>query len=170
MTRAPDAPPPTVLIVQHEALVAMLLEDTLAGAGYRTVWSPDGRRMVPAHGGPAPAVVAPCAAVVDLRLGDGVDGRAVLRRLRERHPALPVVAVTGFEPRAPEADLRGLGGPVARVGKPFDRDEFLACLAGVLDAHQAAGTRTGPRRRASDDDDATAEPTRGRAGRRRSPP
>ena len=158
MTCAPDAPAPTVLIVQHDALIAMLLEDTLADAGYRTVWSPDGRRVAPAaRGGPAPAVVAPlCAAVVDLRLGDGVDGRAVLRRLRERHPALPVVAVTGFEPQAPEADLRGLGGPIARVGKPFDRDEFLACLAGVLDAQEAAAAvRTGaagPRRRASDDD------------------
>jgi CheY-like chemotaxis protein len=163
----PDALAPTVLIVQHDALIAMLLEDTLVGAGYRTVWSPDGRRVAPAHGGPAPAVVAPlCAAVVDLRLGDGVDGRAVLRRLRERHPALPVVAVTGFEPQAPEADLRGLGGPIARVGKPFDRDEFLDCLAGVLNAHQAAAMRAGPHRRASD---AATGPTRGRAGRRHPP-
>ena len=166
MTRTPDAPAPTVLIVQHDALIAMLLEDTLAGAGYRTVWSPDGRRMAPAHG-PAPAVVAPCAAVVDLRLGGGVDGRGILRRLRERHPALPVVAVTGFEPQAPEADLRGLGGPIGRVGKPFDRDEFLACLARVLNAHQAAAMRAGPHRRASDA--ATTEPTRGRAGRRHPP-
>jgi DNA-binding response OmpR family regulator len=166
MTRVPDAPAPTVLIVQHDALIAMLLEDTLAGAGYRTVWSPDGRRMAPAHDGPTLAIVAPCAAVVDLRLGGSVDGRGVLRRLRERHPALPVVAVTGFEPQAPEADLRGLGGPIARVGKPFDRDEFLDCLAGVLDAHRAAATRAGPHRRASD---AAAGPTRGRAGRRHPP-
>ncbi len=167
MTRVPDAPDPTVLIVQHDALIAMLLEDTLAGAGYRTVWSPDGRHMASAHG-PAPAVVAPCAAVVDLRLGGGVDGRGILRRLRERHPALPVVAVTGFEPQAPEADLRGLGGPIARVGKPFDRDEFLDCLAGVLGAHWAAATRAGPHRRASDHA-APGPTTRGRAGRRHPP-
>ena len=151
MTRAPDALPPTVLIVQHEALVAMLLEDTLADAGYRTVWSPDGHRMASAHDGPAPAVVAPCAAIVDLRLGDSVDGREVLRRLRERHPALPVVAVTGFEPQAPEADLRGLGGPIVRLGKPFDCDELLERLADLLGGGPAApAAPMPPRRRASD--------------------
>ncbi len=163
MTHAPDAPP-TVLIVQHDALVAMLLEDALSEAGYRTIWSPDGGSAVAAPGG---AAAAPRAAVVDLRLGGGVDGRGILRRLRERHPALPVVAVTGFEPQAPEADLRGLGGPIARVDKPFDRDEFLDCLAGVLNAHQTAATRAGPHRRASDD--AATGPTRGRAGRRHPP-
>ena len=146
MTHAPDAPP-TVLIVEEDALVAMLLEDALAGAGYRTVWSPDGRRTVAAPGGAA-AAIAPRAAVVDLRLGDGVDGRAVLRRLRARHPALPVLAVTGFQPQAPEADLRGLGGPIARVGKPFDWDELLDRLAGVLGGPMAA--QAGPRRRSSD--------------------
>ncbi len=147
MTHAPGAPP-TILIVQHDALVAMMLEDALAGAGYRTVWSPDGRRTAAAHApGPEPAV-PPRAAVVDLRLADGVDGRAVLRRLRARFPAMPVVAVTGFQPQAPEADLRGLGGPIARVGKPFDWEELLGRLAGVLGGPAAA--QTGPRRRASD--------------------
>src|SRR5215218_5648064 len=146
MTHAPDAPP-TVLIVEDDALVAMMLEDTLAGAGYRTVWSPDGRRMLP-DPGPS-ATVAPRAAVVDLRLGDGADGREVLRRLRARHPALPVLAVTGFQPQAPEADLRGLGGPIARVGKPFDWDELLDRLAGVIGGGPAAA-QAGPRRRSSD--------------------
>ena len=153
-TNAETAP---VLIVEDEALVAMMVEDTLAGAGYRSVRAPNGR-------------AAAQAAVVGLRCADGLDGRQVVRRLREQNPSMPVVVVTGFDLRAPEADLRGLGGPVARVGKPFDRDEFLACLAGVLDAHQAAATRTGPRRRASPDDDAATGPTRGWAGRRHPPP
>jgi two-component system capsular synthesis sensor histidine kinase RcsC len=149
MTHAPDAPP-TVLIVQHDALVAMLLEDALSEAGYRTIWSPDGGSAVAAPGG---AAAAPRAAVVDLRLGGGADGREVLRRLRARHPAMPVVAVTGFQPQAPEADLRGLGGPIARVGKPFDWEELLDRLAGVLGGPAAAlagPAQAGPRRRRTD--------------------
>ena len=56
--------------------------------------------------------------------------------------------VGGTRLRAPEADLRGLGGPIARVGKPFDWEELLDRLAGVLGGPAAA--QTGPRRRASD--------------------
>ena len=134
---APAAPPPpTVLVVEDEALVAMLVEDTLAGAGYGPAWTPDGRS------GPAD----PAAAAVDVRLADGADGRGVVRRLRERHPALPVVVVTGFCPQAPEADLRGLGGPTLRLHKPFDCDELPLRLRETL----AAPADPGMRRRASD--------------------
>jgi DNA-binding response OmpR family regulator len=136
-----DAPetPPTVLVVEDEALVAMLVEDTLAWAGYCPVWSPDGGRA---------AMAVPRAAVVDLRLADGLDGREVVGRLREGRPSLPVVVVTGFDPRAPEADLRGLGGPTVRLGKPFDCDEFLGHLADLLGG--PAVPASAPRRRASD--------------------
>ena len=142
MTNAPDAPP-TVLVVEDEALVAMLVEHTLAGAGYRPVWSPDGRAALPwpEHG------AAARVAVVDLRLAGGLDGRQVVHRLRERQPSMPVVVITGFYPQAPEADLRGLGGPMVRLCKPFDCDEFLGHLADVLGGPT---TLAKPRRRASD--------------------
>lgn len=38
-----DAADTAVLIVEDEALIAMLMADTLAGAGYGPVWIPDGR-------------------------------------------------------------------------------------------------------------------------------
>jgi DNA-binding response OmpR family regulator len=136
--------PTTVLVVEDEALVAMLVEDTLAAAGYRGVWTPDGRA---AGCCPERASEAPRAAVVDLRLADGLDGRQVVRRLREGRPSMPVVVVTGFDPQAPEADLRGLGGPTARLGKPFDCGELAARLSGMLDG---PATPEAPRRRASD--------------------
>lgn len=143
---AADAPP-TVLVVEDEALVAMLLEDTLTGAGYRPVSAPDGRAAQPCPERAAATATVPRAAVVDLRLVDGLDGREVVRRLRERHPAMPIVVVTGFDPRAPEADLRGLGGPTVRLRKPFDCDEVLAHLAGMLDG---SATPVTARRRATD--------------------
>ncbi len=63
---------------------------------------------------------------------------------------MPVLVVTGFDPRAPEADLRGLGGPIVRLGKPFDCDELLARLADLLGGGPAAGVAAERRRRASD--------------------
>ncbi len=140
MTNNVDAapPPPTVLVVEDEALVAMLVEHTLAEAGYRPAWSPDG-------GGDA---ADPRAAVVDLRLADGVDGRAVVRALRERRPDLPVVVVTGFHPEAPEADLRGLGGPTLRLCKPFDCEDLAEGVSAVMDSPAAPAHP--PQRRRSD--------------------
>ncbi|MBD0271934.1 MAG: response regulator transcription factor [Acetobacteraceae bacterium] len=125
-------------MVEDEARVARLVEDTLAEAGYGPAWTPDGRF------GPAD----PAAAVVDLRLAEGLDGRDVVRRLRARRPALPVVVVTGFAPDAPEADLRGLGGPTLRLRKPFDCDELAAGVAAVMAAPASPGAA--PRRRRSD--------------------
>ncbi len=152
MSSQPDDPP-TVLVVEDEALVAMLLEDTLAGAGYRPLLAPDGRAPAPprhGHGTDAEAA-PPRAAVVGLRLAAGLDGREVVGRLRQQDPSMPVLVVTGFEPRAPEADLRGLGGPIVRLGKPFDCDELLERLADLLGGAPAGpAAPMPPRRRASD--------------------
>jgi CheY-like chemotaxis protein len=128
MTPAAPAIEPSVLVVEDEAMIALMVEDMLAEGGYRSAWSPDGR------GGPAAPERATeaAAAVVDLRLADGGDGRQVVRRLRERCPDLPVVVVTGFHPEAPQADLRGLGGPTLRLPKPIDRDDLLDGLAALL--------------------------------------
>ena len=122
----------------------MMVEDTLAGAGYRSVRAPDGRAAPPCSEHRATAQ----AAVVGLRCAAGLDGRQVVRRLREQNPSMPVVVVTGFDLRAPEADLRGLGGPIVRLGKPFDCDELAERLAGMLDGPAALAPP--PRRRASD--------------------
>lgn len=137
---------PVVLIVEDEALVAMLVTEVLAEAGYRSVWSADGRPgSYP--GRPDPAMPDAVAAVVDLRLADDLDGRQVVRHLRERHPDLPVVVVTGYHPEAPQADLRGLGGPTLRLGKPFDCGDLLDGVAAVL---EAPAKPAAPRRRRSD--------------------
>ena len=144
------AHPPTVLVVEDEALVAMLVEDTLAGAGYRPMLAPDGRAAPPCAGGGATGAATPRAAVVGLRLAGGLDGREVVGRLRQQDPSMPVLVVTGFDPQAPEADLRGLGGPIVRLGKPFDCDELLGCLADLLGGGPAAPAAAERRRRASD--------------------
>jgi len=143
-TAAVAAARPVVLVVEDEAVVAMLVTDVLAEAGYRPLWSGDGG---PGPARPDPAMPDAVAAVVDLRLADGLDGRQVVRHLRERHPDLPVVVVTGYHPGAPEADLRGLGGPTLRLCKPFDCADLRDGVAALLEAPAAQAT---PRRRRAD--------------------
>ena len=129
------APRPAVLIVESEAVLAMMIEDLLAAAGHRTVWAPDAARALAAAEDSRHPLAA---AVVDLRLHDGTDGREILRRLRQRRPMLPVVIVTGFDARAPEAELRGRGGPTARLSMPFEWEELAPLLAEVM--HRPAGS------------------------------
>lgn len=115
----------TVLIVEDEALIAMMLEQMLADAGYRALWSPDGR----GEEDDADGVTRLAAAVVDVRLDAGLDGRDVIRRLRRWRPTLPVAVVTAYSLDAPQADLRGLGGPTLRLGKPVNTARLLGWLA-----------------------------------------
>ncbi len=71
----------------------------------------------------------------------------MIRRLRASRPGLPVAVVTGYGPEAPQADLRGLGGPTLRLHKPFDCEELTRRLAELLGAPAEPANR---RRRASD--------------------
>ena len=72
------------------------------------------------------------AAIVNLNLPGRMPGHEVIRRLRAPHPRLPVLVVTGYSPLAPQADLRGLGGPTARLQKPVEAQHLLQRLHEVM--------------------------------------
>ena len=142
---AVPATAPAVLVVEDEALIALLVEHILAGAGYRAVWSRDGQ-PAPSGGDGGEAV----AAVVNLGLAGGLDGRDVIRRLRASRPGLPVAVVTGYGPEAPQADLRGLGGPTVRLAKPINGAELTAWLSAALGPAPSGAGPVLRRRRRSD--------------------
>lgn len=117
---------PTVLVVEDEALLALDLRQMLERLGFdvATLAQVEAAR-------PPPARLA--AAVVNLNLGPGMpSGQEVIRHLRARRSALPVVVVTGYAARAPQANLRGLGGPTARVEKPFSPEDLRRAFDDVL--------------------------------------
>ena len=116
----------------------MLIQDLLDAAGFRTEW-------LPALDAAGP--IEADAVVIDLRLGDSKDGRDVVRRLRRLRPDLPVVVYTGYNAAAPQADLRGLGGPTVRLHKPHDLDDLPLRLAEIL---AGAGRHSRQQRRGTD--------------------
>ncbi|MCB4822691.1 response regulator [Roseicella aerolata] len=117
---------PLALVVEDEALLALEMQDVLQAEGFETqiacteaaalAMSPDGLAV----------------AVVNLRLNGRLLGHGVIRRLRERQPNLPVVVVTGYDPDAPQADLRGLGWPTARLQKPIQSNELGEAVRSVI--------------------------------------
>ena len=119
---------PLVLVIEDEALIALSVEQILNEAGYDVLVAFSGEEAL---GGTVP-IDRLAAVVSDIRLAYGIDGRSVLSKLRAMRPSLPAVVVTGFGQWIHEADLRGLGGPTARLTKPFAAEELIACIGSVL--------------------------------------
>src|SRR5579863_5014989 len=72
--------------------------------------------------------------ITDVRM-EGMDGLELLDRLKNSHPALPVVVITaaGGVPQAVDAVKRGAFGYAL---KPFDVDELQRVVASALDVRQ----------------------------------
>ncbi|TDH58417.1 response regulator [Dankookia rubra] len=104
---------PLALVVEDEAVLGLLVEHILSAEGFRILHAATEAEAA-RHVGMARIDLA----IVNLQLDGTLAGQRVIRQLRSRFPELPVVVISGFGADAPEADLRGLGGPTARLGKP----------------------------------------------------
>lgn len=104
------------LVVEDEALVAMLIEDLLAEVGCASTWA------ARVDEGMAQAREARFDfAVVDRNLG-GADSGEIVATLRAR--GVPVVIASGYEPRPrPCADAG-----VTDLRKPFELRELVAAV------------------------------------------
>jgi DNA-binding NtrC family response regulator len=62
----------------------------------------------------------------------GMNGMRLLRLAKECSPDMPVVVVTGYPMRETAEEARALGA-AGYVTKPFDPEDFLSRIRGVLD-------------------------------------
>jgi CheY-like chemotaxis protein len=119
-----------VLVVEDEALIAMLLQDVLEDAGCTVTVAHDGRSALDAAG---PGAARFDALVINLGRPN-LNGTKVIARLRVARPSLPVLIVTGSvltERDGPPGFLLG-GGPTAVMLKPFGPDALVEMLAGLV--------------------------------------
>ncbi|SDB34707.1 response regulator [Belnapia rosea] len=144
--------PRRILVIEDEAFIAMLMEDTLLEAGYEVLTANNGETALRL----AQSVSHLTAVVTGIDLSGGMTGQAVIRSLRQTMPGLPVVVVTGFHPSAREADLRGIGGPTTRLEKPVAPEALLAGLAEVLADPHSRACRQLRRTRAAPSNDGSA--------------
>ncbi|TDH63365.1 response regulator [Dankookia rubra] len=136
----PAAAAPLALVVDDEALLALEMEDLLAGAGFATLiaCSEAAARAVPA--------AALSVAVVNLRLNGELLGHGIIRSLRRLRPDLPIVVVTGYDSDAPQADLRGLGWPTVRLQKPQHGEYLVGAVRDVMAQAKCGARPRGGRR------------------------
>src|SRR4051812_12746260 len=136
---------PLALIVEHEALLTLMVEDLLAAEGFDTISASNEVEAVARAATAGHLTVA----VVEVRLGEDLAGQRIIRALRQQMPDLPVVVITGFGKDAPEANLRGLGWPTTRLAKPGGYTELAAAVWDVIERGRT-GMRPMGGQRASD--------------------
>jgi DNA-binding NtrC family response regulator len=114
-------PPAAILIVDDDQGQRSLLESFLRAQGYRTQSAASGEAALDILQREAFALM-----ISDVRM-PGMSGIETLRRVRQKHPTLPVLLVTAF------ADIRSAvsamrDGAVNYLAKPIDLDELIATV------------------------------------------
>ena len=121
---APAVRPPTVLVVDDDADVRLVLVELLQSLGYELVEAENGPDGIAA----LDRVPRPDLAIVDLAL-PGQHGSQVAIELLERQPDLPIIFATGYSGDETR-DPRLSGVPV--LHKPFRIAELARTVATAL--------------------------------------
>jgi len=117
---------PTVLVVEDEILIRMMVSESLRHAGCEVVEAASADEALQVLS----ASNRPDVLVTDVKMPGAVDGLELARRVRKAHPGLKVVITSGH---APARNADGLAD--AFLTKPFD----LAHLVGRVCALGGAG-------------------------------
>jgi len=110
-----------ILIVDDEAAVAGLLAEAVEQQGHEVVIAHHGVEALAALGRQVPDAV-----FLDIRMPD-MAGVEVLRRIRETHPTLPVIVITGHA-RDDELDEVQRLGVADVIKKPLILNHLSATL------------------------------------------
>ncbi|WP_161993712.1 response regulator [Muricoccus nepalensis] len=117
----------TVLVVDDEAVVRMLVGEVLRDLGYGVVEAKDGAQAIRA----LEAMPRIDLMVTDVGLPGGMNGRQLADAMRERRPGMKVLFITGYAENA--AVGNGLLAPGMQVmTKPFAMDVLAAKIRSML--------------------------------------
>ena len=113
---------PRITVVDDDLVTCELLCEVFSQEGFAVAFAQSGRAALDAV-----ADIRPDVIVSDIRMKGGLDGLALLDRLRRDHPEIPVVLITAFG--SIETAIRAVkDGAFDYISKPFD----LAALVGTV--------------------------------------
>jgi two-component system, NtrC family, nitrogen regulation response regulator NtrX len=122
---------PRALIVDDEANMRLMLEAVLADEGFEVRQAASGAEALTAI-----PTFEPDLALVDLVLGDGPNGMAVLEQMRARHPDLVVVMMSGQANLADAVRATKLGA-FQFLEKPVSQENVVAAARAGLELARA---------------------------------
>jgi CheY-like chemotaxis protein len=117
-----------VLVIDDEDLLREAVREMLEDAGYEVTDQPDGAAGVRAFR------EAPADVVITDIIMPNKDGIRTIWELKQLHPKLPIIAISGGVPGGPRSDLplAAAYGAARTLQKPFTRAELLGALAEVI--------------------------------------
>ncbi len=122
---------PSVLIIDDEPNIRRMVGALLRGEGYEVREAPDGAAGLAIALDAEPDVV-----LLDLMMPGALDGMAVLARLREEHPEIPVVMMSGRAGLSDAVRATKLGA-AQFLEKPLTPEGVLLALASAIELQQA---------------------------------
>ena len=113
---------PTILVVEDDNIVRMLIVDVLEELGFTVLEAEDGNVAL--------EILAKACKQIDLMMTDhglpGMDGRELADRARKLRPALPILFASGYAENIPvPADMHA-------IGKPFSIDQLRDKVKSIL--------------------------------------
>lgn len=122
-----------ILVTEDDAALAEALRFSLTQAGYAVDWAANGAAADEALKDSVFALL-----ILDIGLPK-LDGYEVLRRVRRRHPSLPVLILSARE--GPEEKVVGLDlGADDYLAKPFSLNELLARVRALMRRSQGGAS------------------------------
>jgi two-component system KDP operon response regulator KdpE len=119
-----NAPPIKVLVIDDEPPIRKLLRMGLSTQGYEILEAPSGKVALEL------LAQNPALVILDLGLPD-IQGHELLRTIRSRNEAVPIVVLSSREDEAGKVQALDLGAD-DYITKPFGMDELLARLRAAL--------------------------------------
>jgi CheY-like chemotaxis protein/two-component sensor histidine kinase len=128
--RQAPLPVGTALVVDDEELVRLSTADMLADLGYAVVEAGSGEQALQ---------LVERGLTFDLLVTDhlmsGMTGTELAREVRARRADVMVLVVSGY------ADVEGIAPDLARLTKPYQRDDLAASLAALASAERGPESR-----------------------------
>jgi len=123
---APTGTGETVLVIEDDAAVRLLVMQVLEELGYRGIETADGRQAVP---------ILESSRHIDLLISDvglpGLNGRQLAEIARERRPDLPILFMTGYAKQAAD-QAAFLDGGMEIISKPFAIEQLGRRIGEIL--------------------------------------
>lgn len=117
-----SAPASTILVVEDDAIVRMLIVDVLEELEYNVVEAEDGEEAL--------KVLQDGSSVIDLMMTDhglpGISGAQLAVKTRELRPALPILFASGY------AENIDVPAGMHSIGKPFSIDQLRDKVKSIL--------------------------------------
>jgi PAS domain S-box-containing protein len=123
---APTGTGETVLVIEDDAGVRLLVMQVLEELGYQAIETADGRQAVP---------ILESSRHLDLLISDvglpGLNGRQLAEIAREQRPGLPILFMTGYARQATD-QAAFLDGGMEIISKPFGIDQLGRRIGEIL--------------------------------------